>query len=69
MGEAEELARVEPVVAALAAAGHEVSIDTSKAVVAEAALAPGATIVNDITALQADPEIAAVCAEHAAGLC
>ncbi len=64
----EERARVEPVVAALAAAGHEVSIDTSKLTVAEAALDGGARIVNDVTALRADPEIAGLCAERGAGL-
>jgi dihydropteroate synthase len=59
----EELRRVAPVVGALAAAdGAPISIDTSKAAVAEAALADGATIVNDVTALRADPELAAVCA-------
>jgi dihydropteroate synthase len=68
VGAAEELERVEPVVAALAGAGHTVSIDTSKSVVADAALRRGATIVNDITALRADPEVAALCAQHAAGL-
>jgi dihydropteroate synthase len=62
----EELARVEPVVAGLAAA--TVSIDTSKLVVAEAALDAGASIVNDITALRRDAEIAALCAERDAGL-
>jgi dihydropteroate synthase len=64
----EELGRVAPVVAALAGAGHEVSIDTSKLAVAEAALDAGATIVNDITALRADPEIGTLCAERGAGL-
>jgi dihydropteroate synthase len=64
VGEAEERARVEPVVAALAAAGHEISIDTSKLAVAEAALDAGATIVNDVTALRADPEIGPLCAER-----
>lgn len=64
----EELERVEPVVAALAGAGHAVSIDTAKSVVADVALRRGATIVNDITALRADPEIAVLCAQHAAGL-
>jgi dihydropteroate synthase len=63
----EELARVEPVVAGLAATAT-VSIDTSKAVVAEAALAAGASIVNDVTALRHDPEIAGLCAEQGAGL-
>jgi dihydropteroate synthase len=64
----EELARVEPVVAGLAGAGATVSIDTSKAVVAAAALDAGAEIVNDVTALGADPEIAGLCAERGAGL-
>src|SRR5438445_6320979 len=41
----EELARVEPVIAALAGTGHLVSIDTSKAAVAEGALDAGASIV------------------------
>ena len=64
----EELARVQPVVAGLAGAGAAVSIDTSKAEVAGAALDAGAEIVNDVTALGADPEIAALCAERGAGL-
>jgi dihydropteroate synthase len=64
----EEVARTEPVVAALAEAGHEVSIDTSKVSVAEAALDAGATIVNDVTALRAEPELGALCAERGAGL-
>lgn len=64
---AEELARVIPVVEALVAAGHRVSIDTSKAEVAEGALGAGAEIVNDVTAL-GDPEMAGVCAAAASGL-
>ncbi|MDQ2676349.1 MAG: dihydropteroate synthase [Actinomycetota bacterium] len=60
----EERRRTEAVVAALAEAGHEVSIDTSKAPVAEAALDAGARIVNDVTAFRGDPEIAALCAER-----
>ncbi len=63
-----ERARTEPVVAALAAAGHTVSIDTSKRSVAAAALDAGAAIVNDVTALRADPEIGSLCAERGAGL-
>jgi len=59
----EELLRVQPVVEALAAAELSVSIDTSKAVVAEAAIDAGATMVNDVTALRGDPELAGVCAE------
>ena len=61
-----ELARVEPVVAALAGDGATVSIDTSKAAVAAAALDAGAGIVNDVTALRGDPEMAALCAERGA---
>jgi dihydropteroate synthase len=68
VGGQEELRRVEPVVAALAAAGHTVSIDSSKLVVAEAALGGGASIVNDVTALRAEPEIGRLCADRGAGL-
>jgi dihydropteroate synthase len=64
----EELARIEPVVSDLAGLGHTVSIDTSKATVARAALDAGAAIVNDITALRGDPEMAGLCAERKAGL-
>ena len=63
-----ERARVEPVVAGLTGAGHQVSIDTSKSAVAEAALDAGASIVNDVTALRGDPPIASLCAERGAGL-
>jgi dihydropteroate synthase len=63
----EELERVEPVVAGLAETAA-VSIDTSKLTVAEAALDAGASIVNDVTALRHDPEIAALCADRGAGL-
>jgi len=56
----EEMRRVLPVIEGLMDAGTtcEISIDTSKAVVAEAALGAGAAIVNDVTAL-ADPQMAA----------
>ena len=65
----EELARVVPVVdGAGRRRGDAVSIDTSKAAVAEAALDAGAEIVNDVTALRGDPEMAALCAERGAGL-
>jgi len=60
-----ELERTRPVVEALASAGGPpVSIDTSKAEVARAALDSGATIVNDVTALRADPELGDLCAER-----
>ena len=64
----EEVARTQSVVADLAGLGHEVSIDTSKLAVAETALDAGAAIVNDVTALRADPEIGALCAERGATL-
>ncbi|MFI5027356.1 MAG: dihydropteroate synthase [Solirubrobacterales bacterium] len=64
----EEVARTEPVVSDLAGLGHTVSIDTSKLAVADAALAAGAAIVNDVTAMRADPEIGPLCAERGAGL-
>ena len=65
----EELRRVLPVIEGLVAAGTtcQVSIDTSKAEVAERALMAGATMVNDVTAL-GDPELATVCAEAEASL-
>jgi dihydropteroate synthase len=67
--EDEELRRVLPVVEGLAAAGRQLSIDTSKAGVASAALSAGATFVNDVTALRADPGMAAVVAGSGAECC
>jgi dihydropteroate synthase len=67
VGEAEELRRVEPVVAELSGTAT-VSIDTSKRAVAEAALDAGASIVNDVTAFQRDPGMAALCAERGVGV-
>jgi len=64
---AAEKARVLPVIGELAAGGARVSIDTSKAEVAAAALGAGASIVNDVTAL-GDPEMAAVCADARCGV-
>ena len=61
---AEELRRVLPVIEGLA--GATISVDTSKASVAAAALDAGATIVNDVTALRGDPEMAALVAEREA---
>lgn len=62
----------EPAVAAKSASDAPVpvpiSVDTSKLVVAEAALRAGASIVNDVTALRGDPGIGALCVERGAGL-
>ncbi len=64
VAEAEELSRVVPVVEGLAGGEAEISVDTSKAAVAAAALDAGATIVNDVTALRGDPGMAALCADR-----
>jgi len=66
----EELARVLPVVRGLARqTSVPLSIDTSKAVVARAALEAGARVINDVTALAGDPEMPAVAREYEAGVC
>jgi dihydropteroate synthase len=64
-----ELGRVLPVLEGLAGAGPRLSIDTSKAAVAEAALRAGATIVNDVTALRGDPAMAGLLARHDGDVC
>ena len=66
VSEAEELRRVVPAIAGLAGAEALISVDTSKAAVAEAALDAGAEIVNDVTALRGDPAMAALCADREA---
>jgi dihydropteroate synthase len=63
----EELRRVVPVLEALQ--GVPVSIDTAKAEVARRALELGAELVNDVTALRSDPELAGVVAGSDAYLC
>jgi dihydropteroate synthase len=63
----EELARVVPVLERLA--GAPVSIDTAKAEVARRALELGAELVNDVTALRGDPDLAGVVAGSGAYLC
>jgi dihydropteroate synthase len=57
-----ELRRVLPVVAELTAAGVAVSVDTTRACVAEAAIDAGAVIVNDVSGGRADPGMATVVA-------
>jgi dihydropteroate synthase len=59
---AEELARVLPVVRDLVAAGVPVSVDTTRAAVAEVTLEAGATVVNDVSGGLADPAVARVVA-------
>jgi dihydropteroate synthase len=59
----EETARVLPVFEGLVGVGVPISIDTTKGEVAAAAVAAGAQIVNDVSALQLDPDLAARCAD------
>jgi dihydropteroate synthase len=67
----EELRRVLAVIEGLAADGldAQISIDTSKADVAQAALGAGASLVNDVSAFRADPRMAAVVAASGAECC
>jgi dihydropteroate synthase len=66
VGEEEELRRVVPVIRGLSGSQSRLSVDTSKATVAAAALDAGAEIVNDVTALRGDADMAALCAERGA---
>jgi dihydropteroate synthase len=67
--EAEELARIEPVLAALGEMAEiPLSVDTSKANVAKRALALGAVLINDVGGLQRDAAMAEVVAEAEAGV-
>jgi dihydropteroate synthase len=68
VGADEELRRVVPVLERVAQ-DVPISIDTSKAAVARRALELGAILVNDVTALRADPGLAEVVAHHDAYLC
>jgi dihydropteroate synthase len=67
----EEMRRVIPVIERVAAAGLgiQISIDTSKLAVAQAAVEAGATLVNDVTAFRAEPELAAFVAEKGLDCC
>src|SRR5690242_14616405 len=66
----EELGRVLPVIRALRRQhpGVPLSIDTVKSDVADAALAEGAAIVNDVSGLRLDPRLAPICAARGAGV-
>lgn len=69
--EAEEIGRTAPVIRALRDAGvtTPISIDTRKAAVAEAALTAGASMVNDVSALRFDPDLAGVTAKAEVPIC
>ena len=69
VSEGEELARLLPALEAIAArASLPISVDTWKSGVAQAAVGAGASIINDVWGLLADPEMASVAAESGAGL-
>ncbi len=66
---ADEIARSIPVITALRAEWNGlISIDTTKAAVAEAAIEAGADIVNDISGLTADPAMVEICATRSCGV-
>jgi dihydropteroate synthase len=69
VGEEEERARVIPVIEALRDTGAQLSIDTMKLPVARAAIAAGATYVNDVTAFRHDPGLAGLVGEHDCDCC
>jgi dihydropteroate synthase len=71
VGVEEELSRVVPVLKSLVqhVGTAQLSIDTSKAAVAQAAVDAGATLVNDVSALRADPDMASVVADSGADCC
>jgi dihydropteroate synthase len=65
----EEIKRTAPIIAALRAEWSGlISIDTTKAAVAQAALVAGADVVNDVSGLRDDPEMAGLCAESGCGV-
>ena len=66
-----ELGRVQPVIEGLAAAqtAAQISIDTSKGAVARSALRAGASLVNDVSAFRADPQMSGVVADSGAECC
>jgi dihydropteroate synthase len=67
----EQVRRVVPVIEGLVARGvrSQISIDTTRLAVAEAAVAAGASYVNDVSALRADPQMAGFVAEHGLDCC
>ncbi|QDU72847.1 dihydropteroate synthase [Mucisphaera calidilacus] len=71
---AEQIERTRDVVAALATGlrerglGTVISIDTTRAAVAEAALGAGARVVNDVSGGREDPEVLPLCAQHGCGV-
>ena len=69
VGVDEELRRVVPVVHSLRGAGAQISVDTAKLTVAEAAVDAGASFVNDVTAFRQEPELAGFVADRGCDCC
>jgi dihydropteroate synthase len=65
----EELRRVVPVVCAVVGTGVQISVDTMKVTVAQAAVDAGATYVNDVTAFRHEPELAGFVADRGCDCC
>jgi dihydropteroate synthase len=67
----EQIRRVVPAIEGLAArgVGAQISVDTTRLAVAEAAVAAGATYVNDVSAFRTDPELAGLVAERGLDCC
>ena len=66
----EEIARTAPVIAAIRAhCDVPISIDTRKLAVARAAVEAGATLINDVSGFEYDPELAPYCVEHGLPVC
>jgi dihydropteroate synthase len=65
----EELRRVVPVIRVLREVGAQLSVDTMKLTVAEAAVEAGASFVNDVTAFRHEPELAGFVADHGCDCC
>lgn len=70
VADAEELKRVIPVIEEIRRqTSTPISIDTSKAIVADAAIAAGAELINDVTGLEGDSRMPSVAVETQAGVC
>ena len=67
--EGDEIARLQPVVQALSAAGHALSVDTRKGAVMRAALAAGAHMINDISGLLYDDQAPGIALSSGAPVC
>ena len=67
--EGDEIARIEPVVRGLSAAGHALSVDTRKGAVMQAALSAGAHMINDISGLLYDDQAPAIALASGAPIC